>query len=179
MGVSASNCSDGALIAGARPLDPEAVTVDAAAVDRARLLADLKGAMQRFEPGEILRDRSFPELIRHTVDLYREINEMLDGFDREKADFGGVYTTIKDYLVDVGERIGHVDSMMIGTLTALPRIGMFYGYRVEEGELRRRVFDIFMTEMRKVLGEMEQQTIELFARLDVGATSAQVSAPAA
>ena len=73
--------------------------------------------------------------------------------------------------------------MFSGTLFALPRIGMFYGYRVEEGDLRRQVFGIYMTEMREILREMEQQTIELFGRLATGVDAApavaHLSAPAA
>jgi hypothetical protein len=163
-----ANCSDGAKISGARPLDPEAVAIDGPAVDRAHLVAGLEGTLRQFAPGEILRDRDFPELVRQTKDLYREIHELLDGFDREAADFGGIYRSIKDYLIDAPDRLGNVDSMMSGTLFALPRIGMFYGYRVEAGEPRRKIFDIYMFEMREILREMERQTIDLFERLAAG-----------
>lgn len=182
-GVSVVNCSDGAMIPGARALDPEAVTIDAPPIDRARLVADLKGALRHFGAGEILRDHDFPALVDHTRDLYREIGELLDGFDREDADFGGIYRAIKDYLADAPERIGQVDSMMSGTLFALPRIGMFYGYRVEAGESRSKVFDVYIAEMREILREMENQTVELFERLagnaDLPSSAERLSAPAA
>lgn len=177
-GVSVVNCSDGAIIPGARPLDPEAVTIDGPAVDRARLVADLDGVVRGFDTGEILRDRDFSALLRHTGDLYREVNELLDGFSREDADFGGIYQAIKDYLVDAGERLAQANSMMSGTLFALPRIGMFYGYRVEAGEPRRKVFDIYVAEMREILREMERQTIALFERLAAEAVSSPRHMPA-
>jgi hypothetical protein len=70
--------------------------------------------------------------------------------------------------------------MMNGTLFALPRIGMFYGYRVEAGEVRRNIFDIYMSEMREILDEMERQTVRLFEHLDGRATAVEaIAAPAA
>jgi hypothetical protein len=178
-GVSVSNCSDGAMIPYARPLDPAAVAISTPAIDRPRLFADLERTLQRFDAGEILRDQDFSVLIDRTRNLYRETGELLDGFDPEAADFGGVFKAINDYLAAASEWDTRVDAMMSGTLFALPRIGMFYGYRVEEGDVRRRVFEIYMTEMRETLREMEQQTIELFERLATGADAVSPRLPVA
>jgi len=164
-GLSVVNCSDGAMIPGARPLDSEAVSVETPPVDRAKLMADLDRTLRHFEPGEILRDRDVSALIEHTREFCREVEEILDGFDPEDADFGGIFKAIKDHLFRNFDELGQVDAMMSGTLFALPRIGMFYGFRVEAGELRRHVFDIYMAEMREILKEMEQRTIELFEHL--------------
>ena len=164
-GLSAVNCSDGAMIPGARPLDPEAVSIATPAIDRTKLMEELDRTLRHFQPGEILCDRDISSLIDHTKKFCREINEIWDGFDRESADFGGIFKAMKDYLSRDFEAIGQVDAMMNGTLFALPRIGMFYGYRVEAGELRRHLFDIYMSEMREILREMERRTIELFEHL--------------
>ena len=171
-GVAAFNCSDGAVIRGARPLDPEAVAIDTPPLDRAQVIAELETTLRRFEPGELLRDCDFAALVEHTQKRCREIAELLDGFDAEAADFAGVYEAIRDYLGSASGWEDRVDAMVSGTLIALPRIGMFYGYRVEGAALRRQVFGIYMTEMREILREMEQQTIELFERLAAGTDAA-------
>ncbi len=181
--VSASNCSDGAVIPGVRPLDPDGVVIDGPVVDQPRLRADLERTLRLFDAGEILRDRDFPKLIEDTRKSYREVGELLDKFDSEEADFAGIYMAVKDYLATAPEWHSRVDAMFSGTLFALPRIGMFYGYRVEEGDLRRQVFDIYMTEMREILQEMELQTIAQFERLGTeihaAPAAARLPAPAA
>ena len=164
-GLSPVNTSDGALIPGARPMVPEAVEIATAPVERASLVEALRRSMQRFQPFEILRERDFAAFVARTRALYRAIAEMLDRFDPEAADFGGVYAAVKEFLATADHDFEGADSMMNGTLHALPRIAMFYGYRVEAGELRRALFAIFMREMRAILAEMECQTVALFESL--------------
>jgi hypothetical protein len=164
-GLSPVNTSDGALIPGARPMVPEAVEVATPPVDRAAVIEALRQSMQRFAAHEILREHDFAGFVSRTRSLYRAIAEMLDGFDPVAADFGGVYKAVKDFLATADRDYEGADSMMNGTLFALPRIGMFYGYRVAEGELRRALFEIYLREMRAILAEMERQTVALFERL--------------
>jgi hypothetical protein len=164
-GLSPVNTSDGALVPGARPMVPEAVEIATAPVERASLVEALRRSMQRFQPFEILRERDFTAFVARTRALYRAIAEMLDRFDPDSADFGGVYEAVKEFLATADRDFEGADSMMNGTLHALPRIAMFYGYRVAAGELRRALFAIFMREMRAILAEMECQTVALFESL--------------
>ena len=172
-GLSPMNCSDGALIPGARPVVPEAVEVDAPPVDRDALMSDLKRALIAFEPAEILRERDFAAMIDDTKDLYGELRQILAEFKTEDADFAGVYDATRTFLGDAHKKFREADSMCNGTLFALPRIGMFYGYRVEAGETRRAIFDVFMRETREIIERMENETVELFERLGKQATQAE------
>jgi len=179
-GLSPINCSDGALIPGARPVVPDAVEIDAPAVDREALMGDLKRALLALEPAEILRERDFSAMVADTKDLYRELREILAEFKPEDADFAGVYRAIRKFLDEAPEKFREADSMLNGTLFALPRIGMFYGYRVEAGETRRAVFDVFMRETREIVDQMEQETLALFEGLAKQAVAAEgETAPAA
>jgi hypothetical protein len=164
-GVSPINASDGALIPGARPVVPDAVEIKTPPVDRSALLAELQRALIAFGPAEILRTRDFALMIEDIKALNRELREILRGFNPEDADFAGVYSAIRDFLDEAPRKFHQADSMSNGTLFALPRIGMFYGYRVEAGELRRTLFDTFMRETREIIDQMEKETLELFERL--------------
>jgi hypothetical protein len=177
-GLSPINCSDGALIPGARPVVPEAVEIDAPAVDHEALIGDLKHALIAFEPAEILRDRDFADMADDTKDLYRELREILAGFEPEGADFAGVYRAVREFLGEAPKKFREADSMSSGTLFALPRIGMFYGYRVKVGDTRRAMFEVFMRETREIINRMESETFALFERLGRQAAEAAV-APAA
>ena len=164
-GLSPINSSDGALIPGARPMVPEAIDVVTPPVDRETLHRELKGSVLAFEAGEILRSTNFVAMIDDTNSLYRDLNGILDAFDPQAADFGGVYQSIRDFLLTAPKDYCNADVMSCGTLIALPRIGMFYGYRIADGDARRAVFAAFMNETREVLRRMERETVEMFQRL--------------
>ncbi|MGH7124223.1 MAG: motility associated factor glycosyltransferase family protein, partial [Stellaceae bacterium] len=163
-GLSPINTSDGALIPGARPVVPDAVEIEAPPVDRAALVEDLKQALIAYRAAEILRERDFAGIIDDTKSLYRDLRERLGKFKSEDADFAGVYRAIRRFLGEAHERYREADSMCNGTLFALPRIAMFYGYRVEAGEIRRAVFDTLMRETGDIIDQMEKETLDLFER---------------
>jgi hypothetical protein len=152
---------------------PEAVEVDAPPVDRDALMSNLKRALVAFEPAEILRERDFAQMIDDTKDLYGELRRILAEFKTEDADFAGVYDATRTFLSEAHKKFRDADAMCNGTLFALPRIGMFYGYRVESGETRRAIFDVFMRQTREIVDQMEKETIELFERLGEHASEAR------
>jgi Glycosyltransferase Maf N-terminal domain/Protein of unknown function DUF115 len=164
-GLSPINCSDGALIPGARPMVPDAIEVGTPQVAPEVLHADLKRSLLPFEPGEMLVDTDFASMIDGTKSLYGDLREILDAFDAHTADFGGVYQAVWEFLRTAPKEYRNADVMSGGTLIALPRIGMFYGYRIEDGDARRAVFSAYMRETRDVLSRMERETVELFQRL--------------
>jgi hypothetical protein len=59
---------------------------------------------------------------------------------------------------------GYAQAIPDGSLTALPRVAMFYGCR-SELPMRRRLFATFMDEFRQALDEMEKETDALLERL--------------
>ncbi|HJT05740.1 MAG TPA: 6-hydroxymethylpterin diphosphokinase MptE-like protein, partial [Stellaceae bacterium] len=174
------NCSDGALIPGAVPRVAEAVEVSSPPVDRAALLAALRRSMTRFRPGEILRGRDLAALRDKNARLYAELRDILGKFDREVADFAGVFDAMKEFLRHAGDTYGYVHAIPDGSLTALPRLGMFYGARVGEPMLRRRLFDTLIDEFVRALDAMERGSEALLERLaeqiaDQEATAAPVA----
>lgn len=168
------NCSDGALIAGATPRVPEALEIDGAVIDRARIIAELKRAMTQYRPGEILRDRRLEGLRERAMAMYADLRTLLARFDAETGDFAGVYAAMHDFLRKAGDAYGQAQSIPGGSLHALPRIAMFYGGRAQDAALRRRLFETFQAETQRALTAMERATDELLERL-----SAAAGAPAA
>ena len=164
-GLSPINTSDGALIPGARPVVPDAVEIETPPVDRQALVDDLKRALVAFAPAEILRERDFAAMVEDTKGFYHELRERLREFKSEDMDFAGVYRAVRKFLSEAHDKFRETDSMCNGTLFALPRIGMFYGYRVEAGETRRAVFDTLMRKTAEIVDQMEKETLELFERL--------------
>ena len=126
------NCSDGALIPGARPCVPDAVEIAGPVIDHQSLARALEGGMRHFQPGEILSETDLGA-VRHQADLlFERLGAVLDELDAGEADFAADYGRIKQLLAEIEGQYLNSDAMVSGTLNALPRIAMFYGFRVAD-----------------------------------------------
>jgi hypothetical protein len=159
------NCSDGALIAGATPRVPEALELDGPVIDHAHIMAELKRSMKRFAPGEILRERHLEEMRDLARTMFADLRTVLDDFDLEAADFAGVYTALHGFPLKAGNRYGQLQSIIDGSLNALPRIAMFYGCRARDAGLRRRLFATFKASTAEAFTAMERGTDALLEKL--------------
>jgi flagellin glycosyltransferase Maf-like protein/6-hydroxymethylpterin diphosphokinase MptE-like protein len=170
-----TNCSDGVLIAGAVARVPEGIEVRGAPVDRPALIAALKRSMTHYRPGEILRTKNLAALQDRSAELYGDLRRILAECDHEAADFAGLYATMIKFLNEAGDKYAFVDAIPEGSLTAVPRLGMFYGSRVGDGALQRAVFETLLAEFTRAVDAMERATGRLLATL----TERMAAAPAA
>jgi hypothetical protein len=158
------NCSDGALINGATPRVPESLDIDGSVIDHERIVGDLKRSMRRYGPRELLRHRDLEGLRQKSRSMYRALQEIVAGFDPAAADFAGVFDAMAEFLRRAGDTYGFAHAIPDGSLSALPRVAMFYGSRTE-GPMRRHLFEVFIREFTRALEAMEQQTDALLRRL--------------
>jgi hypothetical protein len=159
------NCSDGALINGATPRVPESLHIDGPVIDHARIIADLKRSMTQFAPGQILHGKDLAGLREATRAMYGELRELVGSFDGERADFTAAFEAMNDFVQRAHLQYGQAHSIPEGSLIALPRIGMFYGCRVADESLRRKLFATFRDCMMAAFDTMERATDELLTRL--------------
>jgi Glycosyltransferase Maf N-terminal domain/6-hydroxymethylpterin diphosphokinase MptE-like len=165
-GLRAINCSDGAFIPGARPCVPEALEIEASTVDRGAAKSALERAMQRYRPGELLTEADFPSIRKNTEAMVADLDALLADQDEGAADFAAVYDRVIAFVAEAKNRYGRTESMISGSLQALPRIAMFYGFRVVELEGRRTLFALFITEFRAIVADMAAQIYALLDRLE-------------
>jgi len=162
--LKAINCSDGALITGATPRVPESLEINGSVIDHESIIAALKRTMVHYRPGELVHARILAELKDQSRKMYDDLRAIAAEFDAHAADFAGVFDAIAGFLRDAGANYGYAQAIPDGSLTALPRVAMFYGCR-SELPMRRRLFATFIDEFRQALGEMEKQTDTLLERL--------------
>lgn len=160
------NCSDGALIPGARPCVPAALAVTTPLVDRAAFAADLRQSTTSFAPGQLLEATDLSAVKQHARRLFDDLDRKLDELSRGGCDFAASYERIVPLVATFGDRYGHANSIIDGALRALPRIGMFYGFRIPDPAARDRLFRVFVAEFRAILAEMAERTDALFAEID-------------
>ena len=148
----------------ATPRVPEALALDNQVIDHARIIAELKRSMTHCMPGSLLRDGVLAGVREKSRAMYQDLHEILDRFDPEGADFAGVFDAMADFQRKAGPIYGNAHAIPDGSLSALPRVAMFYGCRSEE-PLRTRLFAIFRDEFHKAIDEMAGRTDQLLERL--------------
>jgi len=169
------NASDGAFIPGAVPRVAEAIKPADAPIDHAAVIAALKRALNEIDPATIFTDTDLADTARGAERLFDELDELLAALGGGEADFAGVYRAVREFVDSAGARYGRTESIISGTLAALPRIAMFFGFRVDDHALRRELFSLFIKEFRATVQEMKEGVAKLFERL-IGLAEAALSA---
>jgi hypothetical protein len=159
------NCSDGALISGATPRVAEALAVGGAAIDHVRIVAELKRSLRHHAAGSMLRGVDLEGLRLCARALYCDLGAVLDRFPEDSDDFAGVFDAMAKFQRQAGETYRQIEAMPDGSLSALPRIATFYGSRVADAALRRRLFAVFRSEFQQALSAMARRTDELLVEL--------------
>jgi hypothetical protein len=169
------NCSDGALIPGARPCVPDSLEINGPAIDRTALGGALVTGLRQFGPGEILKGTDLGVVRRQAELLFERLEAVLDELAAGAPDFAAAYGRLKALLAESAGRYLHTDAMVSGTLCGFPRIAMFYGFRIADPTFRRVVFERYIAEFRAVAESMAARTRALFldleARIEAGQTA--------
>jgi hypothetical protein len=159
-----TNCSDGALIPGARPCVPASLTVSTPPVNRAGFASDLRQSLTLFAPGELLAGTDLAAVRGDARRLFRDLERSLE--ELGDGGFAALYEGMVALIASFGDRYGNTNALIDGTLRALPRIGMFYGLRIADPGQRARLFHTFIDEFRAILAEMSARTAEMFAAIE-------------
>jgi hypothetical protein len=168
-GLNVVNCSDGALIPGAVPRVPEALNVTNPPVDRVQLMASLQRAMIRFAPGQIFHDIDLTAFASRAELMFDELDDLLSRLAEAEPDCGEAYRALMAFLSKAGDRYLSAEAIIGGTLSALPRVAMFFAFRVAEVEQRREVYRLFIREFREIARELRRGTRDLFHRVEAAA----------
>lgn len=165
LGLSVLNCSDGAQIEGALPRVPEALEIAKPAVDMAALRAELERGMSRYAPGKFLEAADFGALRPKVEQLFADLDALLTKLDGDEPDFAATYDGVMGFVVAAKDRYGYTESIICGSLQALPRIAMYHGFRLVAAADRRRFHRFFIAEFRAINLVMSEQIYALLDRL--------------
>lgn len=164
-GLRVLNCSDGAAIPGARPCVPEALKLSGPPIDRDVLVAALDRGTLPYAAGELLREADIGAIRQHAEAMFADLDKLLADLGEGEADFAAVYDRVMAFVRDAKDRYLHTELIISGSLQALPRIAMFYGFRLESETGRRELFDLFIAEFRAIAKSMTENIEALFDRL--------------
>lgn len=179
-GLNVINCSDGAFIPGAVPRVPEALTIANPHVDRDVLRAALEQGMIRFAPGGIFEDIDLGEFAGRVDVMFDDLDRLIDELAEGEPEMARVYEQLMAFVDGAGDAYSSIESIIGGTLSALPRVAMFFAIRVGDPTLRRAIFGLFIAEFRDISREMRQAVKRLFDQVgDVAAAAGTAGLAAA
>ena len=173
--VNVVNCSDGALIPGARPCVPESFAVPGPPINRAEFMATLKRGLKPFAPGDILRDVEFGVLWRKCAGLFERLRRLATELAAGEPDFAASYEAINTLTGEFDDRFASTETIVSGTLAAVPRIALFFGCRVADPAARQKLYRRYVREFRAIIDGMEGRTRTLFETLAALAAEAQAA----
>ncbi len=157
------NCSDGALIPGAKPCVPEALELTTPPVDRAAFAAELAAVAARISRRANCSARSISAPPSGASGVVPRASTTCWTNLRAPPDFAAAYERMGALIAGLGDRYAHANAIVDGTLKALPRIAMFYGFRVADPAARARLYRVFIDEFRAIVAEMAERTDALLA----------------
>ncbi|MGH7088113.1 MAG: motility associated factor glycosyltransferase family protein, partial [Stellaceae bacterium] len=158
--LTVQNCSDGALIPGARPCAPESFEIVKPPVDRGALQRALEIQLRHFATGELLDECDLSGLGAEAERMFGDLFGLLDEVALD-PDFAALHDRLRMFASTAADQYGGCLSIIGGTVTALPRIAMFYGARLDEGPLRRALYARAIEEIRGIVAEMQERTCAL------------------
>jgi Glycosyltransferase Maf N-terminal domain/6-hydroxymethylpterin diphosphokinase MptE-like len=163
--LSVQNCSDGALIQGARPRVPSSLAITTPIVDHAAFKAEMMQGLRRYGAGEMFEKADFAPIVEKMREMFTDLDALLVELQGGEPDFGAVYDRVVKFIDGTGPRYARTESMISGSLQGLPRIAMFYGYRIDDPAMRRRFFELFIGEFRAIIAFMAKEIYALFDQL--------------
>lgn len=167
------NASDGAFIPGAVPRVAEAIEPTGPAIDRAAMTAALKRSLNEYTPDAFFAETDLVETARQAEQFYEDLDAVLDRLAEGPADFAAAYRAVTEFRGEAGNRYGRTESIPSGALTALPRIAMFFGFRIADPAIRQELFSLFIKEFKVTSQQMREETRALFERVVALAEGAQ------
>ncbi len=138
----------------------------ASAIDHAAVTAALKRALDQIDPATIFTETDLVAMANAAPNAFdesrrsaRRVRPRRGRFRRRSIALSASFLErpVCDY--------SRTESIVSGTLVALPRIAMFFGFRIDDVALRKELFSLFINEFRSTVQEMKEGTAKLFERL--------------
>jgi hypothetical protein len=161
-GLQVINCSNGALIEGARPRHASDVSFAIPRLDRARIRREIAGVHPEYPPGALLAGRSFAPARQATARFFDEVTAELDtaaGCD----EIFPFWQRMAPLLDEHRSGRGDVSTLASGSAQSLAALAACFLNRIPDPERRHLLFRDVLTEYRGSLLAIRDDTL---AQLD-------------
>jgi hypothetical protein len=163
-GLTVYNCSDGALIEGARPCRPSTVRLPPLARPRERIHEEIRASCRPLNAESLAACANLSRTLAEGRHYFADLLAAIDQAGAGCQDIVGFWRVMERFVGPDSGRDG-VAPLVVGTLRVLPKLASFFLFRVPDGDLRRRLFARFVAEYRTSVEIMGDDCLALLERL--------------
>jgi hypothetical protein len=135
---------------------------------------ELQRSLNRIEPATLFAETDLADVARQADRMLVDLDALLDKLAAGAPDFADAYRVVTEFLETAGARYRHTDAIVGGTLHALPRIAMFFGFRIADPAVKRAIFSLYIKEFKYASKKMREDMAALFATLGPSAAGGEI-----
>lgn len=165
MRLNVFNCSDGALLRGAKSLLAESMHFDGPPLDRESVAKRLRDESVFFAKGEYLQQFSLDDFRVNILRFGAEIFALLDKAKAECETFKDFNDRLTTFITEAeaeDSEFAGVPHFVSGTTRAMAKIGLFFLNRVENAQTRRELLGDLIDGVRLAHEDMVEEAAQIF-----------------
>ena len=171
-GLSVRNCSDGVMIAGARPVPPGELSLTNDPLDKTAIVETVKTGSAHFTPGAYLIDQNLPAIVQCWREFAAAFRAHLDASFGREGDIYNFERGAREFLDTAAEKFGGVTVMVGGSARAMLPIAANYLNRAPDVLTRARLMEVFLTTYEAEIERILDDGSAVMAKLDRAPISA-------
>ncbi len=164
-GLRVINCSDGALIEGAKGQAAATVRFAQPRIDRERMQQEIAGALSTFAPGAFLAGRSLAPAAAEAERFFADLDGALAGALAEEVDLFTLWRRLAPFAEERPAGYGGVTTLAFGSIRYLIKAGAYVLRRVGDMSVRDRLKLRYVAECRAIVTDLASGTQTLLAGL--------------
>ena len=163
--MNAFNCSDGVKIEGARPLLPKACNINSLSLEKESIVDSITAELPLLRAKEFFKTHEMTKHLSELIELRRDYMDFMDNILLNYNDFEPFYKDLIDFLEEKDRAYSGIQRLMAGSVSAIPKVALFYVNRLEKEQDRLDALKAFFKEFLRIIEEMFDKTLQLFLKI--------------
>lgn len=165
-GLTVHNCSDGALISGARPLPADDLRLPNEALNKTAVIETVKTASAHFTPGAYLLDQDVPSIISNWHEFAAALRAHLDTTLDNANDIYKFDRQLREFFDTAAAKYGGVTVMVAGSARSMAPVAGYFINRAADDTMRARQMEIFRATYRSEIERILDDGTALMTALE-------------
>ena len=161
-GLKAFNCSDGVLIAGAKPKVANALKLNGPPLDKEAVYDHIRRNSVGYEAGEFFADHDLKRYVSNSTSLLEDYKNMFEESRREDTTFEFFHQRLVKLMAKALDDYPGEARVIWGSAVTLPVMTVYFLNRIEDTKLRETIFKKFRDHYELLMEQMLEETRGLF-----------------
>jgi hypothetical protein len=160
--LRAFNCSDGVLIAGAKPKVASSVRLSSPPLNKEAVHDHIRQNSVGYKAGEFFADHDLERHLSNSTNLLEDYKNMFEESRHEDTNFESFHKRLTSLMEKALDDYPGETRVIWGSAVTLPIMAVFFLNRIEDIELRETIFNEFLDHYEFVMEQMLKETRGLF-----------------